>query len=189
MENDITYTTKDLLRDYEQWLKGFRFLTYARIETYKDYVKLFIRDAADFLYAENIIDSLASIARYDQLHNTRYAQLTQKILFSVHYDKTLSHIPEPELFYFESRKALAKLEEFIRSESFQKKIKDVKPASETLISDIRMWRIVHETVKNEIWHLKNNIIAEIQEEVDNFFSREDPLDDTKTQNKDNNTEV
>lgn len=189
MENDITYTTKDLLRDYEQWLKGFRFLTYARIETYKDYVKLFIRDAADFLYAENIIDSLASIARYDHLHNTRYAKLTQKILFSVHYDKTLSHIAEPELFYFESRKALAKLEELIRSESFQKKIKDVKPASETLISDIRMWRIVHETVKNEIWHLKNNIIAEIQEEVDNFFSREDPLDDTKTQNKDNNTEV
>ncbi len=188
MDNNLTYTTKDLLQDYEQWLKGFRFLTYARIETYKDYVKLFIRDAVDFLYAENIIDSLASIARYDQLHHTRYAQLTQKILFSVHYEKTLSRLPEPEQFYFERRKALAKLDELIRSDSFLEKIKDLQPASETLISDIRMWRIVHETVKDEIWHLKNNIIAEIQEEVDNFFSRENPPDENNAQNKDNNYE-
>ena len=169
MENYMTYTTRDLMKDYEEWLKGFRFLTYARIVTYMDFVKMFVRDADDFFFAENIIDSLASIARYDQLHGTRYAILTLKLLFHVHYDKTISHLPEPDKFYYERRKALAKLDELIISPHFQEKIKDVKPASEMLVSDIRMWRILHETVKDEIWHLKNNIIEEIQEEVDNYF--------------------
>ena len=122
-------------------------MTYARIETYKDYVKLFIRDAADFLYAENLIDSLASIARYDQLHHTRYVQLTTKMLFNVHYDKTISHLPKSDNSYFDRRAALQKLDTFILSKSFQEKIKDMNPASETLISDLRMWRIIQETMK------------------------------------------
>lgn len=172
MENYITYNTKELLKDYEQWLKGFRFMTEEKIAAYMDYVKLFVRDAVDFFFAENIIDSLASIARYDQLHGTRYAQLTTKMLFHVHYDKTLSHFPKSDNTYFDRRAALAKLESFLLSKSTQEKIQDVEPASETLISDIRMWRIMQETIK-----IKNNIIEEIQEEVDNFFSRDNDLEE------------
>ena len=66
MEEDITYKTKDLLQDYEQWLKGFRFMTEEKIATYMEFVKLFVRDSIDFLFAENLIDSLASIARLRQ---------------------------------------------------------------------------------------------------------------------------
>ena len=171
MENYDTYITDNLLKDYEQWLNGFRFLTFARIETYMGYLKVFVRDAEEFIYAENILDSLASIVRYDQLHGTKYALLTLKMLFSVHYDRTISHLPESDKFYFERRKALAKLDELIVSDSFRESIKNVKPASETLISDIRMWRIVQETVHDEIWKQTNNIISEIQEEVDNIFSQ------------------
>ncbi len=188
MENNITYTTKVLLQDYEQWLKGFRFMTDEKIATYIDFVKLFIRDAVDFLYAENIIDSLASIARYDQLHHTRYAQLTQKILFSVHYEKTISHLPKSENSYFDRRAALQKLDTFILSKSFQDKTKDIKPASETLISDIRMWRILHETIHSEVWQLRKDIISDIRKEADDFFSRENPLDENKAQNEGNNYE-
>ena len=167
MEKHVTYTTDNLLKDYEQWLKGFRFLTLERIETYMDYLKAFVRDADEFFYAENILDSLASIARYDQLHGTKYALLTLKM----HCDRTISHLPSPEKFNFERRKALAKLNELIVSDAFRESIKDVKPASETLISDIRMWRMVRETVHDEIRKMKNNIISEIQEEVDSIFSQ------------------
>ena len=147
MEEDITYKTKDLLQDYEQWLKGFRFMTEEKIATYMEFVKLFVRDSIDFLFAENLIDSLASIARYDQLHHTRYVQLTSKMLFNVHYDKTISHLPKSDNSYFDRRAALQKLDTFILSKSFQEKIKDMNPASETLISDLRMWRIIQETMK------------------------------------------
>jgi len=147
MEEDITYKTKDLLQDYEQWLKGFRFMTEEKIATYMEFVKLFVRDSIDFLFAENLIDSLASIARYDQLHHTRYVQLTTKMLFNVHYDKTISYLPKSDNSYFDRRAALQKLDTFILSKSFQEKIKDMNPASETLISDLRMWRIIQETMK------------------------------------------
>lgn len=115
MEEDITYKTKDLLQDYEQWLKGFRFMTEEKIATYMEFVKLFVRDSIDFLFAENLIDSLASIARYDQLHHTRYVQLTTKMLFNVHYDKTISHLPKSDNSYFDRRAALQKLDTFILS--------------------------------------------------------------------------
>lgn len=147
MDEVITYKTKDLLQDYEQWLKGFRFMTEEKIATYMEFVRLFVRDSIDFLFAENLIDSLASIARYDQLHHTRYVQLTTKMLFNVHYDKTISHLPKSDNSYFDRRAALQKLDTFILSKSFQEKIKDMNPASETLISDLRMWRIIQETMK------------------------------------------
>lgn len=40
MEKYTTYNTKELLNDYEQWLKGFRFMTDEKIAAYMDYVKL-----------------------------------------------------------------------------------------------------------------------------------------------------
>ncbi len=139
------YRTDNLLRDYEQWLNGFRFLTSERITVYLGYLQDFISDAEKHFYVENIIDSLASIASYDHLHGTNYALLTCKMLFSVHYDNTLSHLPEPEKCYFERRKALAKLDELLMSDTFKEKIKDIQPADETLISEIKKWSILHKT--------------------------------------------
>ena len=95
-----------------------------------------------------------------------------QMLFSVHYDRTILHLPQPDKFYHlkEEKRSLNWIE-LIVSWTLFRDIKNAKPASETLISDIRMWRIVQETVHDEIWKQTNNIISEIQEEVDNIFSQ------------------
>ncbi|MBR5101817.1 MAG: hypothetical protein IK092_01680 [Muribaculaceae bacterium] len=160
MEKSLTYSTANLLIDYEQYLNGFRFMTPEKIEAYIDYVKQFIDDVKEFFPAENLLDSLASIARYDHIYGTNYANFTLDTLNDVHFDNVLNRGEDKN--YFDRRSALAKLDSFIVSDDFKAKVNDVSPASETLIGNIRMWGIVKSAIHNEISSMKDEILDEIK---------------------------